>query len=117
MVDFRFRAWSAGDTTQDVAAAAAGDGRRRRRCCPRQRALGWPRSGQSGRAAVAGREAGGAAEGREAAMQPKPEGQAAQQPEAATAASGGSGQRSWPACGSVTLTGCCCCSSSKNQRP
>ena len=71
MVDFRFRAWSAGDTTQDVAAAAAGDGRRRRRCCPRQRALGWPRSGQSGRAAAAGREAAGAAEGREVAMQPK----------------------------------------------
>jgi len=79
--------------TEDVAAAAAGDGRRRRRCCPRQRALGWPRSGQSGRAAAAGREAGGAAEGREAAMRPKAEGQAAQQPEGATAAGGG-GQRS-----------------------
>ena len=31
----------------------------------------WPRSGQSGRAAVAGREAAGAAEGREVAMRPK----------------------------------------------
>ena len=64
-------------------ARAAGDGRRSRQCCLRQWAISWPRSGQSGRAAVAGREAAVAAEGREVAMQPRGRREAAEQSEAA----------------------------------
>ena len=75
---------SAQQPTQDPAqrqdAGVAAARRRSRRRCPWQQAPCWPRIGQSGRAAAAGREVGGAAEGREAAMWPKAEGQAAQQP-------------------------------------
>ena len=82
---------------QDAAAAAAEW--RSRRCCPRQWAPGFPRSGQSGRAAAAVREATGAAEGREAAMRPKAEGQLRSsqraQPPPATAASA-AGQQADP---------------------